>query len=179
VSPRVVVTVWLGVVAVLPFACFSGDDSGNPDASGDATVDATSDGACGAFGCDEIVIINPFDSDASLGLRARALLDQTCSGGPERGCHSEFAGNTTLTLDPTAPMYSTYGIINIPSSELPDVLRVEPFHPESSYLYWKVSGDPRILDGSLIMPAVDPTTSGTVNPQIVGLIGPWIEAGAP
>jgi hypothetical protein len=95
------------------------------------------------------------------------------------------AGNTTLTLDPTTADYDAYGLIDIPSSQMPDVLRVSPFHPESSYLYWKVTGDPRVMfDGGNetgAMPLADPDdpTSGVVDPCVAALIGPWIEAGAP
>jgi hypothetical protein len=123
--------------------------------------------------------------DASLALRARATFDQTCTGDPESGCHLVRAGNTTLTLDPTTADYDAYGLIDIPSSQMPDVLRIAPFHPESSYLYWKVSGDPRVMfDGGNetgTMPLADPNDpmSGVVDPCVVALIGPWIEAGAP
>jgi hypothetical protein len=127
------------------------------------------------FTCMDSGGVDWHDTDAALSLRARALFANTCAGGPETGCHSESAGGTDLLVNDT----SSFGIINIPSSEEPDVLRVEPFHPESSYLYWKVSDDPRILDGSLIMPAITPAISGTVDPDIVNLVGPWIEAGAP
>ena len=168
----VLVTVcWLGAVVVTPLAC--GNGGGTPDGGDALGNDAASE--CGSFGCVDAQMVNWMDTDAALGARARALFDTTCGGGPESGCHSESAGGTDLLVSDK----SSFGIINIPSSEEPDVLRVEPFHPETSYLYWKVSGDPRILDGSFIMPAVTPGQGGTVDPQIVALVGPWIEAGAP
>jgi hypothetical protein len=164
------IVAWLGGVVVTPVACFSSGPA-TPDAASDAAFDS----ACSSvFGCDEFAIIDWRHGDASIGVRARAMLDQRCSGGSETGCHAEFAGKTNLSLtDPT------FGIINVASSQLPDVLRVEPFHPDTSYLYWKVTADPRILDGSLIMPALPGLLNGTVDPDVVALVGPWIEAGAP
>lgn len=110
--------------------------------------------------------IDPF-GDASLGVRARALLAQTCSGGPESGCHSDHPANYGAMLDPDGG-----DTVNVPSTEMPGLLRVEPFHPERSYMFWKVSADPRIDGG--VMPA-----STGYDPRIPALIGPWIEAGAP
>ena len=175
---RGAIITWLACACVVPFAC-SSPTSGDPDAPRDATADACN----GAFGCDNeagIVFYDPC-GDASLALRARALFDQTCSGGPERGCHSELAGNTTLTLNDASALYDAYGIIDIASSELPDVLRVAPYDPEQSYVDWKVCGDQRRAPGTGIMPLVDSTNwdSGSVVSCYCDLIHDWIEAGAP
>lgn len=168
-----VVAAWLSGVVVLPFACFEG--GGTPD-GGDAQPDTGSEAACGAFCGVDAQTVDWTDTDASLALRARALLGGvTCSKGPEMGCHADSAGGTDLRVNDT----SSFGIINIASTQDPSVLRVVPLHPESSYLYWKVTGDPRIPDGGLVMPASAPTISGTVDPRVVALVGPWIEAGAP
>ena len=110
--------------------------------------------------------VDPF-GDASPELRVRALFSQTCAGGPESGCHSTGAANFTARLDPDGG-----DVVGVPATEMPGLLRVERFHPERSYLYWKVSNDPRIDGG--VMPA-----STGYDPRIPALIGPWIEAGAP
>jgi hypothetical protein len=127
-------------------------------------------------------LLAPIDpcGDASLALRARATFDKTCYGGTESGCHSDHAGNTALAVDPIAD-YDAYGLINVPSSEMPDVLRVVPFHPESSYLYWKITGDVRRKAGTGIMPlgVSNDEDSGSVVPCVVDTLGPWIESGAP
>jgi hypothetical protein len=129
-------------------------------AAGDAGSDGSSPfGDAGAF-------VDPF-GDASLALRTRALLTLTCSGGPESGCHSDHAANFGALLDPDGG-----DTVNVASTEAPTMLRVEPYHPERSYLYWKVSADPRI-DGGVM-----PLSTG-YDPRIPALIGPWIEAGAP
>lgn len=126
-----------------------------------------SDGGTDAFSFGDVApVIDPF-GDASLALRARALFAQTCSGGPESGCHSDGAAGFHALLDPDGG--DTIGVF---STEMPSVLRVLPFHPEESYVYWKVSGDPRI-DGGVM-----PLSTG-FDPRVVALVGPWIEAGAP
>jgi hypothetical protein len=115
---------------------------------------------------DAAPLVDPF-GDASLALRTRALFAQTCGGGPESGCHTDHAAGWGAVLDPDGG-----DTVNVASTEIPSMLRVEPGHPERSYVYWKVSADPRI-DGGVM-----PLSTG-YDPRIPALIGPWIEAGAP
>ena len=149
-----------GVTLTLLLGCFSANQPA------DAGADAGDASTC-FFCVDSGPIISPWDTDASLGVRTRALFAQTCAGGPESGCHSEHAANLTLTLDPDGG-----DVINVPSTEMPPMVRVAPYQPDASYLYWKVSGDPRIDGG--VMPLYAP-----FDPRIPGLVGEWIEAGAP
>lgn len=128
------------------------------DGHGDAT-----DGGV-VFG--DSSLVDPF-GDASLALRTRALFAQTCNGGPESGCHADHAANFTATLDPDGG-----DVVGVAATEMPALLRVEPYHAERSYLFWKVTGDPRIDGGTM------PLGAG-FDPRIGALIGPWIEAGAP
>jgi hypothetical protein len=128
--------------------------------------DGHGDGADGGLFGDSSSFVDPF-GDAALATRTRALFAQTCSGGPESGCHSDHAANFTATLDPDGG-----DVINVPSTEMPGVVRVEPYRPDQSYLYWKVSGDPRIDGGTM------PKSTG-YDPRIDSLINAWIEAGAP
>jgi hypothetical protein len=64
-------------------------------------------------------------------------------------------------------------LVNVASAEVPGLMRVVPGDPEHSYLYLKVTGDPRI-DGGRMPPISDPLT-----PPDVELLRSWIEAGAP
>jgi hypothetical protein len=143
-----------------------------------AIVDGGGDAACIVCFSDSGTLPPWQDTDAALGVRARALFEQSCTRDGESSCHFNKEANLDFILE-AGVNDPVYGIINIPSTEEPSVMRVVPFHPESSYLYWKVTGDPRILDGSTPMPAVVAFTSGMVDPEIVALVGPWIEAGAP
>ena len=119
-----------------------------------------------AFCVDAAPFVDPF-GDASLAIRTRALFRQTCAGGPESGCHSERAANLTLTLDPDGG-----DVIDVPSTEMSGVVRVAPFAPDQSYVFWKVEPDPRIDGGTMPLNA-------TFDPRIPALIHAWIEAGAP
>ncbi len=64
-------------------------------------------------------------------------------------------------------------LVNVPSTQVPSVMRVVPGDPEHSYLYWKVTGDPRIDGGR--MPLMAPPLGATDRELLRG----WIEAGAP
>ena len=143
-------------------ACFQNNDNG--DAGPDGGSDASEAGC--TFCVDSGPIIDPF-GDASLPIRTRALFKQTCAGGPESGCHSEKAASFTLTLDPDGG-----DTIDVLSTEMPGVVRVSPFDAGGSYMFWKVTNDPRIDGGAMPLNA-------TFDPRIPDLIGSWIEAGAP
>jgi hypothetical protein len=140
-------------VLVACAGCYSAESPGDGGADGSPFGDAAP-------------LVDPF-GDASLALRTRALFAQTCRGGPESGCHSDGAAGFTATLDPDGG-----DVVLAPATEMPGLFRVEPYHPETSYLYWKVSADPRIDGGTM------PLSTG-YDPRIPALIGPWIEAGAP
>ena len=150
----------LGLVALS--GCF-GAGSGPPDGG---PADAAGDRACTFICGDGGGVVDPF-GDASVMLRTRALFLQTCAGGPESGCHSENAANFKLSLDPDGG-----DVIDVPSTEMPGLVRVKPFATDQSYLFWKVSADPRIDGGAMPLNAA-------FDPRIPALIGAWIDAGAP
>lgn len=88
------------------------------------------------------VPIDPFDADAAIALRVDALFG-SCGGGPESGCHSEGAAGLTLRLGPNGD------VVNVRSTERPDLFRVRPFDAPDSYLYLKVLGDGGIEGGRM------------------------------
>ncbi len=153
-------------LSILSFGvgCFS--SGSQPDAGADAEAGDAGDGGGCVFCVDSGPFIDPF-GDASLALRTRALFAMTCLGGPESGCHSDHAANMTLNLSPDGG-----DVINVVSTEAPPMVRVAPWECDASYMFWKVSADPRI-DGS-VMPPNQP-----FDPRIPALIGAWIDAGAP
>jgi len=63
-------------------------------------------------------------------------------------------------------------IVGVPSSELPAFDRIDPFNAADSYLFMKVSGDPRILGDP--MPALGVPLSS----QKQSLLEDWITEGA-
>jgi hypothetical protein len=111
--------------------------------------------------------VDPFDPDAAVPARVNALFGTTCNGGPEQSCHN--IGNAGLFLR----LGANGDVVNVPSTEKPDEMRVRPFDPDASYLYAKVIG----LDGGTEggrMPLGAPDDD-----RIPALILGWIEAGAP
>jgi hypothetical protein len=110
--------------------------------------------------------IDPYDPDAAIGARVDALFS-TCGGGPETSCHSSGTGGLHLLLGPGGD------VVNVRSTERPDLFRVQPFEPRNSYLYLKVLGDGGIEGGRMPLDEVVP------DQRIPELVGAWIEDGAP
>ena len=85
------------------------------------------------------------------------------------GCHIGLGAPFGLDLSEGHSFDSTIGI---PSAEIPAFARVDPFDAENSYLFMKISGDPRIQGDP--MPAFQPPlTAGDQQ-----LVAEWIEQGA-
>ena len=84
------------------------------------------------------------------------------------GCHTSGAP-FGLNLSNGLTAGNTIGVA---SAELPGFERVTPFDATNSYLYMKVSGDPRILGDPM------PAQGSLLNTQQLQLIADWINAGA-
>ena len=102
--------------------------------------------------------------DASIGARAGRLLN-SCSGGPESACHGTNAGGMHLPDSPP-------NLVDVPSVERPDLVRVRRFAPEESYLMLKILGDGGIDGGRMPL-------GGALDPSDIETFRAWIEAGAP
>ncbi len=109
--------------------------------------------------------VDPYDVDAAVPLRVRALFAR-CGGGPESTCHGAGAGGLRLRLGADGD------VVDVRSLERPDMLRVRRFDPGGSYLYLKVVGDGGIEGGRMPPDGVD-------DPRTRSLVASWIEAGAP
>jgi hypothetical protein len=137
-----------------------GEDAGVDGAAG--PMDAAPDRAVPCFGCIDAAFV---DIDAPLGNKAAAQLD-SCAGNEQ--CHG---------AQPGFPLQYIAGhefdqIRNVPSIERPELFRVAPGDPMSSYLYLKVLGDGGIDGGRMPLGA-------KFDPRIPALFFDWIEAGAP
>jgi hypothetical protein len=130
--------------------------------SGGGGAGDDAEGGCG-FGCADAM------ADVSLAMRAQVSLQRTCTGQVgEQFCHQLDAGGMTLrTSGDNFPQ-----IIDVPSSEVPSMVRVRPGRPPDSYLYLKLVGDGGIEGGR--MPFGGPYDAG-----VAELFQAWIEAGAP
>jgi hypothetical protein len=62
-------------------------------------------------------------------------------------------------------------IVNVASTEIPDMDRIEPGDPEMSYLVWKIEGRSGITGSRMPLGGVLP------NSQIQTIVS-WVEAGA-
>ncbi|RMG61909.1 MAG: hypothetical protein D6715_12790, partial [Calditrichaeota bacterium] len=86
------------------------------------------------------------------------------------GCH--LGSSAPFGLDLSAGK-AYNNLVNVPSGELPQLLRVAPGKPDSSYLVWKIEGRAGI-QGQRMPRGRDP-----LPPEAIALIRRWIDAGAP
>ncbi len=94
------------------------------------------------------------------------LLQQNCATG---GCHA--GPRAWLGLDLTAGAAYAH-LVGQPSKEVPSLLRVQPFKPDSSYLVQKLLGT-QARGGRM------PLKGEPLRDDQIALIIRWIEAGAP
>jgi hypothetical protein len=87
-------------------------------------------------------------------------------------CHTDQGRNPAGGLNLRADPYAA--LVNVPSREKPQLMRVQPGAPDNSYLIHKLEGGPDIL--LLRMPANGPPYLTAA--QIL-VIRRWIENGAP
>jgi hypothetical protein len=85
------------------------------------------------------------------------------------GCHVN-GGPFGLDLNSGSTSGNTIGV---PSAELQGFDRITPFDATNSYLYMKISGDPRLLGDPMPAPP-----NSLLTPQQVQLVADWINAGA-
>lgn len=125
--------------------------------------------ALGAAGCGGTNgprgVVDPVGSVTLQEVQA-VIFTPTCA---RSGCHLGPGSPFGLDLSVGKSLGNTVGV---PSSEVPAFLRVAPFDPAGSYLFMKVSGDPRIQGDR--MPAFEPPLSASE----LQLIFDWIEQGA-
>jgi mono/diheme cytochrome c family protein len=88
------------------------------------------------------------------------------------GCH---AGNTPA-LGQNLSAGQAYGsIVNVPSQEAPDLFRVHPSFPDSSYLVHKIQGTQGSVGGS---GGRMPLGGAALSADDIATIRAWISAGA-
>ena len=120
----------------------------------------------GCGGTDRPGVVGSDPSAVTYAQVQDAIFTPSCA---VTGCH--VAGSAPFGLDLSTGQ-SMANIVGVPSAEVPEYERIDPFNPADSYLYMKVTGDPRILGDQ--MPALAPPLSG---PKI-RLLEDWIEQGA-
>jgi len=89
------------------------------------------------------------------------------------GCH--VGPNAVLGQDLSAGRAFS-SIVGVPSIEAPNLLRVQPFLPDSSYLVHKIEGTQTLVGGSGDRM---PLFGGALTEAEIAVIRAWIAAGAP
>jgi hypothetical protein len=148
----------VALALVLETACSSPQASPSTDGGDDASDAGTP--ACG-FLCGD----GPGVSDAAPAEQVRGIVDQICSNAD--GCHgSGVAGGMPLSVG-----NEFASMINVASTERPELLRVRPGDPLASYVYLKLRCDGGIDGGCMPL--------GSPDPSLAPIFAAWIEAGAP
>jgi hypothetical protein len=86
------------------------------------------------------------------------------------GCHVTGAAAFDEVLE-AAVAYQR--IVNVPSGEVPTLMRIRPGLPDSSYLVKKIRGDGDIVGGRM------PLGPTPLTPAQIATISNWVTAGAP
>lgn len=101
-------------------------------------------------------------STDELEARVSALLERSCT---TAGCHVGPTPQMGMDLTPDRFFGSTVGV---PSQERPDLLRVHPGQPDSSYVVMKLEGEEGIIGTQM------PFTGDKLTPQEIATIKAWI-----
>jgi len=142
-------------------ACGSAGSDGGTDGGTDASLaDASVGDAPGCLFCSDVT------EDLSDLVRVRNEIDRVCSA---VDCHGSSTGG--MGLSPGAEFDA---MIDVPSTEVPSLVRVLPGDPAHSYVYVKLACDGGIPDGDACMPL-----GAVFDPELVRVFHDWIEAGAP
>ena len=136
--------------------------------------------ACAGAGCDEKLsdLVGPsspnlqptFASIKTEIFQTTDLLGRTAciTCHTDQGRNPATVGNLNLRADPYA------ALVNVPSREKPQLMRVKPGDPDNSYLIHKLEGGPNILFAR--MPQNGPPF---LTPEQILVIRRWIQIGAP
>jgi hypothetical protein len=104
--------------------------------------------------------------EATLTAVQNQIFTPSCASS---GCHGNGSAQAGLSLDAG----SAYGnIVNVASSEMPSMDRIEPGDPDNSYLWRKVNGGPGISGGQM------PLGRPALSQDLLDLLRDWIEDGA-
>lgn len=106
------------------------------------------------------------DPPSQLDEIQAAILTPTCA---RSGCHSGASAPFGLDLTAGAAWRNLY---NVPSAEVPAFDRIEPGNAADSYLFMKITNDPRIQGDPM------PAFMAPLSSQEIALIETWINDGA-
>jgi len=110
---------------------------------------------------------DPIDQSATLSRVQSEVFTPTCA---TLGCHDPAVQQSSLVLSPGR---SFGDLVNKPSIEVPQILRVRPLDPDRSYLFMKVVGAQGITGDRM------PQNAPPLSKVQLDLIRNWIRRGAP
>jgi len=113
---------------------------------------------------------SPSSGNVSFSSQVQPILTNNCA---LSGCH---AGQITTPIAINEILLSGQAynnIVNVKSQEMPQYYRVKPFSSDSSYLYMKITGDPRIGTTARM-----PYGKGPLSSSDIQTIKNWIDQGA-
>jgi len=87
-------------------------------------------------------------------------------------CHTSVGRVPPMGLDLTADAHAA--LVNVPSRERPELMRVKPGDPENSYLIHKMEGRASIVGSRMPFNGPPYLTEGQI-----AIVKRWIETGAP
>lgn len=116
----------------------------------------------------DYLTITATETEGTLQLVQNLVFNVSCA---RSGCHLGPTPPEGLNLEDGS---SYQNIVNIPARQQPDRDRIEPFSPEDSYLWLKVTGDPSISGSPMPRGGYPP-----LNQEQLVILEAWINDGAP
>jgi hypothetical protein len=131
---------------------------------GCSSAEAPADGGDGGADASDCFACSDVTVDVPLLAQVRGVLLTSCRFD---GCHEMGAGNLSI-----APDAEFTQLIDVPSSEMPGLLRVRPGDPAQSYAYLKLACEGGIMGSCMPL-------GGHLDPTFVQTFHDWVESGAP
>jgi hypothetical protein len=109
---------------------------------------------------------DPIDPSATFTRVQTEIFTPTCA---RIGCHDPI-GNQSQMILTAGRAYAN--IVNVPSVEMPSLMRIAPNDPQNSYLYRKITGAG--ITGDRMPQSLPPLSDAQIS-----LVRNWIRRGAP
>jgi hypothetical protein len=156
----------MAIVVALGSGC---PGSGKAPAQGAAVPEVAGQGVAGQAATNQGVAgqVAPASGDVGFAATVQPFIDKACN------CHQ----STPILMAPfSLKVGEAYGnLVNVPSMQVPSMVRVKPGSTNDSYLWHKIDGTQAQVGGTgMIMPFTFP-----LNANEKAIFERWIAAGAP
>lgn len=128
-------------------------------------VAATAAGCGGGSGGPEATM-QPLGNVTTLDVQQQVFTPRCALSGCHVGTGAPFG------LDLSSVSSSSANLVGVASAEMPSLSRIEPYDPDASYLFMKVTDDPAIQGDRM------PQIGSPLNAADLALIQAWIDQGA-